>query len=183
MKTPLVTTSGVGSLACEAKQEVSLVALKAAFLEWLDQARTAVPISITDVSDKGISFGFLGYTSFLSGWIDQRDGHDDFEMLIDAEYKGIWDGLTNPDLVYPAQRPGGWVCATCEREGHATLFPTAKAVWRDHLFDRLETWIADYLLPATYLGFFRTSDDGVNWVDLLKEASDKATYVVPLRNV
>jgi hypothetical protein len=182
MKRPVVMTSGIDSPTATWKAEVSSAALKAAFRQWLDEAGPAVPIRIRDVSDNGISFGFEGYTAVLDGWIGQRDGHDDFEMLIAAEYKGIWDGLTNPDLVYPEPRPGGWVCATCEREGRASLFPTAKAVWRDHLFDRLTKWIADCLVPATYLGFYRDSDNGVSWVDLLKEESADATYVIPLRN-
>ena len=126
-------------MALPVDTECSPAALKASFLRWLDEVKDElkVPICIKKVLADGIEFGFEGYTPVLGGWIGNQGGNNSGEMLIDAEYKDIWDGLRWPDGVCPVRRPGGWVCATCESEGHPVLFASAEAIWRNHLFDDL----------------------------------------------
>lgn len=125
----------------------------------------------------GIGFRFTGCTEVLSGFIGHRAGHLGSELLIDAEYHGIWDALLWPDGVRPEWRAGGWVCATCESEGRQGVFDSAEAVWHNHLFAPLLQWVNDKLAPARYLGFF--DDDGASWVTL--DQIKDATYILPIR--
>jgi hypothetical protein len=162
--------------------EASPAALKASFLRWLGEAKTAlkVPIIVTELLADRIRFGFGGYTPVLRGWIGHREGYRGAEMLIDAEFQGIWDGLRWPDSVCPVRRSGGWVCATCEGEGHPVLFESAEAIWRDHLFDDLLEWVNESLTPATHIAFY---DDRAQWVNLLQEADANATYILPVKSL
>lgn len=161
--------------------EVSPAALKASFLRWLEHAKDTLTIQIVihEVTADSISFGFEGCTPVLRGWVADRGGNNSAEMLIDANYNGVWDGLWWPDSVQPVRRPSGWVCATCENEGHPVLFESAEAIWRDHLFDPLLKWVNETLAPAAYIAF--SDDNGMQCVNLLQQAEHGAKYIIPIR--
>lgn len=161
----------------EVDAEASPAALKSSFRQWLIEAQTTllIPIVITAEMLDYIEFAFVGCSPTLTGWIGDRNGSG--EMLIEAKYNDIWDGLCWLDGVCPVRRPGGWVCATCESEGHPVLFKAADAIWRDHLFDRLRTWVNETLAPATHIAFH--NNDGAQWVTLRQV--EHAAYILPVR--
>jgi hypothetical protein len=87
-----------------------------------------------------------------------------------------WDFLFDEDVVLESDAVA-WYCSLCAPSDRR-LFPSAEALWVDHLFDPLRRWIDKQLRPATALEFHRV--EGATWARLmtLSEASKTATSVI-----
>lgn len=88
-----------------------------------------------------------------------------------------WDFLFDEDLT-ATRDAGGWFCSLCPEDDRPSL-PTIDALWKAHLFDRLQAWVGEKLRPATVLEFHRA--DGATWAHLTTEHSNTATETVTLR--
>jgi hypothetical protein len=117
-----------------------------AFRDWLKVNHSRFPIGIQLIDKPGewLDFSFLGIHPSLSGSLTERG------LCVIATYQGTcWDMLFDFDA-YPKKVTGGYVCTECLPE-YKKLFVDRPALWADHLFERLLTWVNDDLVPARWL--------------------------------
>jgi hypothetical protein len=107
------------------------------------------------------------------------------DLVVAAEWQGeCWDFLFSEE-VRAENTPNGVLCSLCEQQGQRRLFPTSEALWRDHLFLPLETWIRTKLAVADAVALYRTSNGGARWARLILHdtAVGSAAFLVPIRHV
>ena len=157
----------------------SVETLKSVFLAWIERNRDrfAVAVQVDEILPDRVTFSFVGHPPELSGWCGHRSSYSGSELLVEATWCDIWDGLCWLDECQPMPHSGGWVCATCLREGHAKHFASPVKVWEDHLFDPFLKWVNETLAPADRLGFY---DDIGSGVMLLKPGEGEK---MPLKHV
>lgn len=136
---------------------------RAAFSSWLDACspQLACEIAVGHETAEGLTFS-------LTRWPELEGGLTPTGLDIAAMRDGeCWDFLLSLD-VDPVEISSAWACSICEAEGRHERFETLEALWRDHLFDPLEAWIAKELAPARGLEFHQRG--GATWASLHKGA-------------
>lgn len=63
----------------------------------------------------------------------------------------------------PVPVPGGYRCAWCLE--FVSIWPTREALWREHLFEPLMSWVNDQLAPASHVLLFGRAGDAT-WAEL-----------------
>ena len=73
----------------------------------------------------------------------------DYNLSVWVKWQGeCWDALLDLD-VYPQHIEGGIRCRLCE--GTKVVWPDIHALWADHFFEPLLTWVNDRYSKATAL--------------------------------
>lgn len=117
-----------------------------AFRQWLDinRPRFAHPVELHEKPGIWAEFSFAGIHPAISGSLTESG------LCVSAEYQGeCWDLLFDNDA-YPKKVPEGYVCRECLPE-YKKLFVSREALWADHLFEALLTWVNEKLAPAQWL--------------------------------
>lgn len=148
-----------------------------AFEAWHDDPATRPPLPIIaiQIDDDRIDLQIKTRRNVLRGHLRPDD------ITIAAEYGGeTWDLLFTLD-VYPEPVAGGVVCMICE-ESDRRLFPTVEELWRDHLFDPFGKWIAEKVVGAGVLAFYKLDGGGATWAEFHKDAhaAEGAAHIVML---
>lgn len=72
----------------------------------------------------------------------------------------------------PIRVAGGYRCAICDEEGkNSTIYSSRKALWDQHVFTPLMTWINRALGQVERIDFCQTKDGGSSWVKLVTDES------------
>jgi len=124
-----------------------------AFRDWLDlnRSRFTHPVELHDNPGGWATFSFFGIHRALSGGLTESG------LCVSATYQGdCWDFLFDEDA-YPRKVPGGYECREC-LPAHKKLFASRAALWHDHLFEPLLTWVNEELACATWLVLEATGD-------------------------
>ena len=130
-----------------------------AFLRWLD-AHPRLPVLIIVGRHTATKVEFS-----IEDWPELEGSVTEHGLDIAAVKDGdCWDLLLSLDAA-PVQHGSEWACSICEAEGRSTRFSSRKALWRDHLFDALGTWIVEKLAPAARIEFHRAGC-GSTWARL-----------------
>ena len=138
-------------------------ASRAAFSSWLDACspQLASEIAVGHETAGGLAFS-------LTRWPELEGSLTPTGLDIAAMRDGeCWDLLLSLD-VDPTEISSAWACLICEAEGKHERFATLEALWRDHLLDPLEAWIAKELASARGLKFYQQG--GATWASLRKGA-------------
>lgn len=156
--------------------------LQRAFFDWLAEAqpRLTAPVHIRRSTPEFTEFDFGSASSVLIGSLTTCG-----DLIIAAEWQGeCWDFLFSEE-VRLKRTPNGTLCSICEQQGQRRLFPTSEALWRDHLFLPLETWIKTKLAVAEAVALYQTPKGGARWARLIlpndPDVSSSA-FLEPLRN-
>jgi hypothetical protein len=137
-----------------------------AFRDWLElnRSRFTRPVELHDNPDGWATFSFVGIHRALSGGLTESG------LCVSATYQGdCWDFLFDEDA-YPRKVPGGYECSEC-LPAHKKLFASRAALWHDHLFERLLTWVNEELACATWL-VLEATGDGSSWAVLAETKPD-----------
>jgi len=117
-----------------------------AFVRWLKANRTRfrTPLRIFKRTDRLLCFSFDNVSHFLTGSLST------WEIIVEVQYEN-----TSWDLIFVAEQsaqrvPGGYHCRLCLPE-FKKLFPSREALWTEHLFEPLLTWVNEELSPAHWL--------------------------------
>ncbi len=68
---------------------------------------------------------------------------------------------------YPVRQRNGVTCAECVQEGHETTFPNVDALWRDHIFEGLLSFVNNNLASLACIDVYQS--DGCSWIALRKK--------------
>jgi len=64
---------------------------------------------------------------------------------------------------------GRYLCAQCDPASRTT-FADMEALWADHFFEPVATWLREKLRPAEALAYYRS--EGATWAKLLELGDD-----------
>ncbi len=122
------------------------------FLKWLklNRARFAIGIALGKRTDDVLEFSFVGINPAITGYLSTWDVNVNVNFE-DADFVDFrnWDTIFWVDQV--AERvPDGYICTQCQPE-YKRVFPDRVALWTDHLFETLLTWVNEELAPAHWL--------------------------------
>ena len=156
------------------------------FLRWLklNRARFAIDIALGKRTDEALEFSFVGINPAITGILSTRDVNVNV-MFEDADFDdGNWDTLIW--LFHGAKPvPGGYICSECKPE-LKRVFADLVALWTDHLFEALLTWVNERLARGKWLildGQVQAFTSA--WLTPLRPdapaAPDLVRHVLPLR--
>jgi hypothetical protein len=121
------------------------------FLRWLklNGVRLVIGIALIKRTDEVLEFGFVGINPAITGYLSTKDINVDVTFDDKDFDDDTWDTLLW--LFHGAKPvPGGYICSECKPE-YKKVFPGLVALWTDHLFEALLTWINEELAPARWL--------------------------------
>jgi hypothetical protein len=136
--------------------------IQRAFLSWLqdNRGRLALDIVLGKRTDTVQEFSFAGINGSISGQLTT------WEIEVWVTYReDCWDLLFNVAAVPKRALGGGYVCGLCPADARP-VFADRQALWTDHLFEELLTWVNDSLATAKWLALFG-SPEQASWARLL----------------
>ena len=132
-----------------------------------------VPLHYLKRTDRSMEISFRGLNPALSIFLTWEIG-----VCVD------WEGECLDCLVffeaYPEHNANGYHCGLCIDEYAKITYSSREELWQKHLFQPFLEWFNEYLVPARYLGLYRTDDKGCTWVKLLKEPDPEAFQLLPV---
>jgi hypothetical protein len=117
-----------------------------AFYAWLDlnRSRFSHSVGLHKKAGHWAEYSFAGIHPAITGSLTESG------LCVSAKYQGeCWDVLFDVDA-YPKKVPAGYVCRECMPE-HKKVFVSREALWADHLFETLLTWVNEKLARAQWL--------------------------------
>jgi hypothetical protein len=133
--------------------------IQRAFVQWFRENRYRFNVSVRlgKISRSGIELNFPNHSKCLSAWLSGSG----LEVFVD--WQGLsWDRLISMDCM-PVPVPGGYRCAWCLE--FVSVRPSREALWREHLFEPLMSWVNDQIAPASHLLLFGRAGDAT-WAEL-----------------
>ena len=110
-------------------------------------ARFPLALHATRDSDGEPCYAFVGCTDALSLQIS------DSGLGVAVTWQGeLIDYVLDLDVA-PSRQDGGYICLLCEPPSR-TVFASLDALWTDHAFEPLLTWMHETLMPARLLGIW-----------------------------
>jgi hypothetical protein len=139
-------------------------AVARAFKRWHRTHRHAIPFPLQAQSGESrVTVTLVGIHPAINVYLDPKG------LCISVNWDGEnWDFLIWDDLV-AVSNGIDWRCTECPNEGRDLRFASIEALWDDHLFDRLASWIRDELMPANYAALYKL-EGRATWVKLSAEA-------------
>lgn len=96
------------------------------------------------------------------------------ELSVFADWQGqTWDLLLSLDVL-PWRARSGYICELCQAE-ERTIFPNLEALWRDHLFEPLLTWVNTRLAMSDALDLYGSPSSGSTHAELLSRHDTQGT--------
>ncbi len=115
----------------------------------MNGVRLVIGIALIKRTDEVLEFGFVGINPAITGYLSTKDINVDVTFDDKDFDDDTWDTLLW--LFHGAKPvPGGYICSECKPE-YKKVFPGLVALWTDHLFEALLTWINEELAPARWL--------------------------------
>lgn len=108
-------------------------------------------------------YHFINVTPMISLMLKET------EATVGATVDGeVWDFLLCEECA-PLQTPDGWVCKLCNP---SETFSTLSALWRDHLFEPLQTWALTKLVNSNFLLLAKSG--GCTYAELRQEITPES---------
>jgi hypothetical protein len=145
------------------------------FATW--QAKQAeqflVPLHFLKRTDRCLDFCFKGLNPALTIFLS-------WEIGVGVDWQGEnWDFLIFFETV-PEHKADGYHCSLCIDEYAQITYSSREDLWQDHLFQPFLEWFNEYLVPARWLGLYKTDDKGCTWAKLLNEPDPEAFQLLPV---
>ncbi len=138
-----------------------------AFDQWLSKNKEFFlhPPVIVKNRKNSFTMCFQGISSAIECHISSYD------YSIFLSHKGRYWELFESDIVSEQQTPSGeYFCEYCKPE-YKKLFPTRFALWEDHIFKPILTWVSNNCLNTKWICLFQLKKGESSWAQIVVENS------------
>jgi hypothetical protein len=151
-------------------RHVTLPSVHRAFIDWLEEVRLrlAIALEVRGRVGRHIELSFDGIHPAIGASLTSR------ELSVFADWQGqTWDLLLSLDVL-PRRARSGYICELCQPE-ERPIFPNLEALWRDHLFEPLLTWVNTRLAISDALDLYGSPSSGSTHAELVSKHHTEGT--------